>query len=66
MHQLKTSYTQDLRLARRPGDIAWYGLLLAVLLVLPQVAGEFYVGEIAFVFIYSIAGVGLMLLTRPV
>ena len=63
MSQLKTSYTQDLRLARRPGDFAWYGLLLAVLLVLPQVAGEFYVGEIAFVFIYSIAGVGLMLLT---
>ena len=63
MSQLKTSYTQDLRLARRRGDIGWYGLLLAVLLVLPQVAGEFYVGEIAFVFIYSIAGVGLMLLT---
>ena len=63
MSQLKTSYLQDLRLARRPGDIPWYGLLLAVLVLLPQFASTFYIGEISFVFIYAIAGVGLMLLT---
>jgi len=63
MNHLKTGYEQDLRLARRPSAIVWYLLLLAVLVAVPQLAGEFYVGEISFVFIYAIAGVGLMLLT---
>ena len=60
---LRTSYAQDLTLSRSRATIGWYALLLAVLVALPHVAGEFYVGEIAFVFIYAIAGVGLMLLT---
>ena len=60
---LRTSYAQDLTLSRSRATIGWYALLLAVLVALPHFAGEFYVGEIAFVFIYSIAGVGLMLLT---
>ena len=41
----------------------WYGLLIVVLLVVPGVLGEFYVGELGGVFIFAIAGVGLMLLT---
>ncbi len=60
---LKTDYAQDLTLYRGRRDFGWYVLLLAVLVALPLVASEFYVGEISFVFIYSIAGVGLMLLT---
>jgi branched-chain amino acid transport system permease protein len=63
MSRLKTSYEQDLALAKGPASLAWYGLLLAALVALPHLASEFYVGEISFVFIYAIAGVGLMLLT---
>jgi len=60
---LKTDYAQELTLFRGRREIGWYVLLLAVLIALPFTASEFYVGEISFVFIYSIAGVGLMLLT---
>ena len=63
MSQLKTSYEQDLSLARKRSDVVWYGLLLAFLLLVPHALSEFYVGEMSFVLIYSIAGVGLMLLT---
>jgi branched-chain amino acid transport system permease protein len=59
----RTSYQQDLRLWRHRGDLFWYGLLGLVLVLIPTVLGEFYVGEMGGVFIYAIAGVGLMLLT---
>jgi branched-chain amino acid transport system permease protein len=58
----RTSYQQNLRLWRHGGDLFWYALLLAALLVIPFVLGEFYVGELGGVFIFAIAGVGLMLL----
>ena len=58
----RTTYQQDLRAWRHGGDLFWYGLLLAVVLVIPMVMGEFYVGELGAVFIFAIAGVGLMLL----
>lgn len=58
----KTRYEQDLRVRRHGGDLFWYGLLAAIMLVLPMLAGEFYVGELAGVFVFAIAGVGLMLL----
>ena len=59
----KTAYKQDLRVWRHRGDIFWYGAADRwLLLVLPMVAGEFYVGELSGVFIFAIAGVGLMLL----
>lgn len=60
---LKTDYAQDLKLAGSRRTVGWYALLLAGLVALPFFAGQFYVGEISFVFIYAIAGVGLMLLT---
>ena len=63
MHYLfRTNYQQDLRAWRHGGDIFWYGLLLALMLVIPLIMGEFYVGELGGVFIFAIAGVGLMLL----
>ncbi len=58
----RTDYRQDLRAWRHGGDLFWYGLLVAVLLIIPLVMGEFYVGELGGVFIFAIAGVGLMLL----
>ncbi len=59
----KTSYSQDLTIWRHNGDLLWYGLLTAVMFVLPFVLGTFYIGELGAVFIFAIAGVGLMLLT---
>ena len=58
----RTDYRQDLRLWRHEGDLFWYGLLAIVLVIIPMVMGEFYVGELGGVFIFAIAGVGLMLL----
>ena len=58
----KTSYAQDIRLYRHNGDLFWYGLLVLGLIVAPFVLDEYYIGELSFVFIYSIIGVGLMLL----
>ncbi|MCW5730791.1 MAG: branched-chain amino acid ABC transporter permease [Alphaproteobacteria bacterium] len=58
----KTDYNQDIRLFKHEGTIFWYGMLGLVLLVAPFALPEFYVGELASVFIYAIAGVGLMLL----
>jgi branched-chain amino acid transport system permease protein len=61
-HLFRTDYRQDIALWRTPGDLISHGLLLAVLLAIPFVLGEFYVGELGAVFIFAIVGVGLMLL----
>ena len=61
-NRLQTSYRDDIRLFRWRHDLVWYGLLGLGLMLLPMVVPAFYVGELSFVFIYAIAGVGLMLL----
>lgn len=58
----KTSYEQDIQLFKHQGQVFWYGLLLAVVVALPFMIDGFYVGEMSLVFIYAIAGIGLMLL----
>ncbi len=58
----RTDYRQDTLLWRHRGDLFWYGLLGIVLLAFPKLLGEFYVGEMGGVFIFAIAGVGMMLL----
>lgn len=58
----KTDYAQDLRIARHGGQVFWYGLLLAVLVALPLVVGEYFLTQLHFIAIYSIVGFGLMLL----
>jgi branched-chain amino acid transport system permease protein len=58
----RTNYRQDIASWRHKGDIFWYGLLFVAMLLIPGVLGEFYVGELGAVFIFAIAGVGLMLL----
>src|SRR5437868_11313853 len=60
---LKTSYRQDISLLAHRGSVFWYSLLIIALFILPGVLGEFYVNEAAGVYIFAIAGVGLMLLT---
>jgi branched-chain amino acid transport system permease protein len=60
--QFKTSYNQDIRLFRDKIDAAWYGLLAIVVVALPFLMDDYYVGESTWVFIYGICGVSLMVL----
>lgn len=59
----KTNYNQDIQLFKHGGAVFWYVALGVALLLAPFVFDEFYIGEITSVFVYAIAGIGLMLLT---
>ncbi|MCZ2104294.1 MAG: branched-chain amino acid ABC transporter permease [Comamonadaceae bacterium] len=58
----KTSYAQDIRLAKHGGHVFWYGLLVLALLAAPWGLPEYWLAQLTFVLIYGIAGLGLMLL----
>ncbi|MCY7308278.1 MAG: branched-chain amino acid ABC transporter permease [Rhodoferax sp.] len=58
----KTNYGQDIRLAKHGGHVFWYSLLMLALLAAPWVLTEYFLAQLTFVLIYSIAGLGLMLL----
>ena len=58
----KTSYGQDVDLIKHSGQVFWYGLLMVIVLAAPLALDTFYLGEVSLVFIYAIAGIGLMLL----
>jgi branched-chain amino acid transport system permease protein len=58
----KTRYEQDIDLFKHSGQKFWFGLLFVAALLAPLILGTFYLGELTFVFIYAIAGIGLMLL----
>ncbi len=59
----KTQYKQDFQLFKHEGQMFWYALLALTLLLMPFAVSDFYLGELSLVFIYAIAGIGLMLLT---
>ena len=58
----KTSYNQDIRLIKHSGHLLWYGLLLMMVFLAPLFTGNYLLGELSQVFIFAIAGCGLMLL----
>ncbi len=58
----KTSYEQDIALAKHGGHRLWYGLLIALLLIAPLLLPEYWLAQLSFVLICSIVGLGLMLL----
>ncbi|MDP6377076.1 MAG: branched-chain amino acid ABC transporter permease [Pseudomonadales bacterium] len=58
----KTHYNQDIDLFAHNGQRIWYGLLGFAVLAAPLVLDRFYLGELAQVYIFAIAGIGLMLL----
>ena len=58
----KTDYLQDIRLAKHGGHKFWYGALLLVLMAAPWLLPEYWLAQLTFVLIYSIVGLGLMLL----
>ena len=59
---LKTRYAQDVNFFKHNGQRFWYGLLGLFVFVAPFLLDDFYTGELSLVFIYAIAGIGLMLL----
>jgi branched-chain amino acid transport system permease protein len=58
----KTDYGQDINLAKHGGHLFWYGLLMVVLVAAPWLFAEYWLAQLTFVLIYSIVGLGLMLL----
>ncbi len=58
----KTDYDQDIRLFKHGGQVFWYSLLLAALIAAPFALDEYVMSQLHFVLIYSIVGLGLMLL----
>src|SRR5918912_964635 len=58
----KTRYEQDIVLAKHGGHRFWYGLLMLALLAAPWWSSEYWLAQLTFVLIYSIVGLGLMLL----
>src|SRR5690606_35671388 len=59
----KTDYNQDLQLLKHEGMRFWYGVLGVLLLAAPFVLDEYHLSQVVFVLIYSIAALGLMLLS---
>ncbi|MCC0080993.1 MAG: branched-chain amino acid ABC transporter permease [Rhodobacter sp.] len=59
----KTSYDQDIRLFPDWWNFSLYALLLVLLLVMPWLIDDFYLGEMTNVLIWAVAGLGLMILT---
>ncbi|SEA72393.1 branched-chain amino acid ABC transporter permease [Variovorax sp. YR216] len=58
----KTSYAQDINLAKHGGHVFWYSLLGAALIAAPWALPEYWLAQLTFVLIYGIVGLGLMLL----
>jgi len=58
----KTSYAQDLNLARHEGHVFWYSVLMLLLVVSPWLIDEYWLAQLTLVLIYSVVGLGLMLL----
>ena len=59
----KTSYDQDIDLAKHGGHRFWYSLLLLSLLAAPWVVPEYALSQLTFIMIYGVVGLGLMLLS---
>ena len=58
----KTEYDQDIRLAKHGGHVFWYSLLGLFLITAPWLLDEYWLAQLTFVLIYSVVGLGLMLL----
>ena len=58
----KTGYDQDVRLFKDGVQKFWYGALALLLLVLPLALPEYLVGQMVFILIYCLIGLGMMLL----
>ena len=59
----KTDYRQDLQIAKHSGQRFWYGMLIAFLLLAPTFVPEYWLAQLTLILIYSIVGLGLMVLS---
>ena len=59
----RKSYKQDIRLFRDRTQAFWYLLFLCIALAAPLFLAGYFLDELSFVYIYAIAGLGLMILT---
>jgi branched-chain amino acid transport system permease protein len=59
----KTSYDADIRLFAHSAQAFWYAVLAAIMLALPFVISNYFLGEVSGILIWSLAGLGLMVLT---
>jgi branched-chain amino acid transport system permease protein len=58
----KTDYNQDLKLAKHGGHVFWYSLLMLALLAAPWLLGDYMLSQLTLILIYSVVGLGLMIL----
>lgn len=58
----KTGYDQDIKLAKHGGHVFWYSTLMVLLLAAPWIVPEYWLAQLTFILIYSIVGLGLMVL----
>ena len=58
----KTDYLQDIRLVKHGGHVFWYSGLLVAMVFAPWVVPEYWLAQLTLILIYSIVGLGLMLL----
>src|SRR3954452_5001749 len=59
----KTDYNQDIRLFQHGGQVFWYALLGVLLIAAPYLVSGYVLSQLQFICIYSIVGLGLMMLT---
>ena len=55
----KTNYAQDIRLAKHGGHLFWYSALMLLLVAAPWLFAEYWLAQLTFVLIYSVAGLGI-------
>lgn len=58
----KTSYDQDINLAKHQGHKVLYGVLMLALVAAPWLLDSYWLSQLNFVMIYGIVGLGIMLL----
>ena len=61
--QFKHSYDQDINIFDDKSQLIKYGVLLLLLLMAPWLLSNYYISELSAILIWSISGLGLMLLT---
>ena len=59
----KTSYLQDIRLAKHGGHVFWYNLLLMSAIAAPLLVDTYWINEVSRFLIFALAGLGLMVVT---
>ncbi len=59
----KTHYNDDIRFLAKTGEKIRVGLVILAMIAAPLVLQDYYLAELGLLFVYVIAGVGLMILT---